>query len=134
MAPVDVPFGSCAQWKDELVKRQLLSNTEDIVLAGKAVLRRLRCFPQKLLLLTDAPRLLVLNPIGTGLVRDIDLSCAQKSHPDTLLNAESAFDFLLDDGRGVLRCFDNHHGSKEWAMRISVAQKKLASVGRLHSS
>lgn len=123
-----LPFESGAQWMAELVRRHTLSCREDIVLAGRVVLRRLPCLRPKILLLTDAPRLLVLDSKGIGLVRDIDLACSRGGNPDNLLTVRTAFDFVLSDSAGVLRCFDINFGSKEWSVRISVAQQKLASV------
>merc|ERR1712232_519139 len=74
---VNLPFASWQLWLNELVRQGTLAPGEDVTICGSVVQRRIRCLRPKVLVLTDAPRLILLDSKGLNLVQTLDLSsCA----------------------------------------------------------
>eukprot|EP00930_Biecheleria_cincta_P042729 TRINITY_DN29402_c0_g1_i1.p1 TRINITY_DN29402_c0_g1~~TRINITY_DN29402_c0_g1_i1.p1 ORF type:complete len:688 (+),score=114.64 TRINITY_DN29402_c0_g1_i1:42-2105(+) len=121
---------SCRQWQQDLAQRHILLRGEDVRLGGRVVRRTFPCLRQKLLILTDLPRLLVLDPAGRRLLQDLDLSADPGSscrgpsdslyEPVLQVNSHTDFQIRLPGGH-CLRCRDNELCAEVWREKISAA-------------
>lgn len=119
--------GDWQQWLSDLRLRQILHVGEDVQMCGRVVLRRLPCLPPRVLLLTSTPRLLLLDPSGTKVRRELDL-CAPGSNEEPVVSIASGFDFTLSSscaGGRRYSCSDTSQGSSEWAEQIGAAHRKV---------
>lgn len=122
---VDVPFASWQLWLDELVRRKTLHAGEEVAICGSVVQRRLPCLKPKVLVLTDLPRLLILDPRGLRVMKEVDLaslSCGHAAQEDGgLINVKSSVEFMLPLGKRTYRCCDLMLGAEEWAAQLTLA-------------
>eukprot|EP00439_Symbiodinium_sp_Y106_P038082 s5211_g4.t1 len=95
----------------------------------------------QLLVLTDLPRLLVLDSRGRKVLRDVDLADSggttrQESMTESLndkaLNQKSHTDFEISLGRCRLRCRDTDLGAETWLDELSSARQRATMS--LHQS
>jgi len=120
------------QWLQDLLKRTVLMNGEDVRIGGLVVQRFIPCLRPRLLVLTDLPRLLVLDSRGRKVLRDVDLADSggttrQESMTESLndkaLNQKSHTDFEISLGRCRLRCRDTDLGAETWLDELSSARQ-----------
>jgi len=129
-AVADVP-GPSWHWLRELVQRQTLLCGEQITLCGSVVRRRLPCLRPKVLMLTDLPRLLVLDASGLRLLHDVHLGsfaegCTTKGGPNTAsIAVKSSVDFVLSVAGKRFWCCDVNLGAQTWATKLSNVQGVL---------
>jgi len=126
-------------WPQELARAGLLLRGEGVALAGGVIRRWLPCLRPQVLVLTDLPRLLVLDASGTRLLHDVDLASLGATGGGLFTRARefsvevrSPTDFILSaPGLRRLRCNDVHLGSEEWASKLQAArQQALVMLGR----
>lgn len=141
----DLPGLSYRHWQQDLLQRRVLIHGEDIWLSGRVVKRRFPCFRPKILVLTNLPRLIVMDCAGHNVHHDFDLSCASMCsnngsnasridsltngaiseslyEPNLLVNSETEFDIWVSGKR--FRCCDPDLGSEEWVKKISFARER----------
>jgi 3-phosphoinositide dependent protein kinase-1 len=116
----DRPFMSWTQWCRELVARQTLKEDEGVVICGSVVRRRVPCLRPKVLMLTDRPRLLLLNSAGLRLLKEFPLSGSGAS----AVVAKSHSDFELHTPDKRYYCYDCN-GMEDWEKKIETARGKL---------
>jgi 3-phosphoinositide dependent protein kinase-1 len=117
----DMPFVSWEEWRHELLLRQTLLHNEGVVMCGSVVCRFIPCMRPKVLMLTDVPRLLLLDTSGLALLNDIELTGPDSS----TAVATSIFDFELRSPKRKYRCFDSYIGAAEWVNKIRAACERL---------
>lgn len=114
------PFLSWPQWLNELVARRTLMEEEGVVICGSVVRRSLPCLRPKVLMLTDTPRLLILNSSGVRLLDEIPLAGCHASQ----VVAQSKSDFELLTSRRRYSCYDVDN-REEWEEKIEAAREKV---------
>mmetsp|Transcript_21343 Transcript_21343/g.45423 ORF Transcript_21343/g.45423 Transcript_21343/m.45423 type:complete len:590 (-) Transcript_21343:39-1808(-) len=134
-AVADLPGVSWRHWLQELVQRKMLLREEDIAICGRVVLRRVPCLRPKVLVLTDLPRILVLDASGLRLQHSINLvgsplgeSCGGDFVAAAIsVSVRSATDFVLCAGGRSFRCCDMNLGAAAWMAEIQSAQARTAA-------
>lgn len=122
----DKPFLSWSQWLRELVMRGTIMEDEGIVMCGSIVQRTVPCFKPKVLMLTNAPRLLLLNPSGCRLLTEIPLTGPNASR--VVGKSISDFELIMPRNR---RCFSKNRvyccceveGAEEWRGKIEASRE-----------
>lgn len=129
----DAPKISLHEWLRDLLKKQTLLVGEDIAICGSIVRRRWPCLPPKVLVLTDWPRLLILDATGLRVLQDINLAaCTQRGSP--MVTVRSPVDFLIKATTKTYWCRDMTLGSDMWESEIHAAmQKAHGRVGGVSS-
>lgn len=126
-----LPFESWSHWLSELKLRQVLHCEENVRLWGSVVKRRLPCLRPRVLMLTDLPRLLILDPRGQQVMRDIDLTATVNTRSGSssgpVVAVTSRYEFSLNVLGRRYRCSDTSRGSTEWASEIALAREKVLS-------
>mmetsp|Transcript_20076 Transcript_20076/g.43812 ORF Transcript_20076/g.43812 Transcript_20076/m.43812 type:complete len:592 (-) Transcript_20076:633-2408(-) len=119
----DLPMYPVHSWMEELVQQNILNLDESIVSCGSVVVRRLSCLRPKVLVLTDLPRLIVLDSTGLQKLYETDFKETDKE-AENLINvtSESKFELMISQKR--LRCLDDKLGAADWALRIRAAQEQ----------
>lgn len=117
----DRPFLSWTQWLSELVARGTLHENENVTICGSVVRRRIPCLRMKVLMLTDTPRLLLLNPKGVRLLAEIPLAGKEGS----TVVAKSHSDFELHTAWKRYCCYDVN-GVEEWERKIEAARERAS--------
>lgn len=129
------------RWLQDLLRRTVLMNGEDVRIGGLVVQRFIPCLRPRLLVLTDLPRLLVLDSRGRKVLRDVDLAdsggtarqeSVTESLNDKALNQKSHTDFEISLGRCRLRCRDTDLGAETWLDELSSARQRATMS--LHQS
>jgi hypothetical protein len=120
----DMSSASWHQWRCHFLSQQMLSHDESIIICGSVVRRKIRCMPPKVLMLTDRPRLLLLNASGLKLLREIQLVGRDACKIITTSN----FDFELWSPSQRYQCYDCMIGSREWQKNIEAACAGLADA------
>jgi 3-phosphoinositide dependent protein kinase-1 len=115
----DRPFLSWSQWMSELVARQTLMENENVLICGSVVRRRIPCLRMKVLMLTDTPRLLLLNSSGVRLLTEFPLVGEGASK----LVAKSHSDFELSTARRRYCCYDVN-AVEEWESKLEAARER----------
>eukprot|EP00931_Biecheleriopsis_adriatica_P103287 TRINITY_DN78142_c0_g1_i1.p1 TRINITY_DN78142_c0_g1~~TRINITY_DN78142_c0_g1_i1.p1 ORF type:complete len:708 (+),score=98.94 TRINITY_DN78142_c0_g1_i1:38-2125(+) len=129
------------QWLEELSHRRILLRGEDIAICGRVVQRRFPCLRPKVLILTDLPRLLVMDNNARRVLHDLHLppggltdgpgnttgaaASPRESLQEPALQVKSRTDFVLRFGGIRLRCQDHDLGSEAWLEKIRAAQQFL---------
>lgn len=121
------------QWLQDLLHRRVLFRGEDVCLSGKVVQRFFPCLRPRMLVLTNLPRLLLLDSKGRRLVKDVDLLGSASSRvssmstclADPALNQKSRTEFELRLGGQRLRCRDHDLGAETWLDEIAAARQRL---------
>lgn len=129
-ALTNTPGPSWRQWLRELAERRTLLGGEGVALCGSVVRRRLPCLRPRVLVLTDLPRLLVLDASGLGLLYDIGLkgpaaSRGAGAEDEPSIKVCSPVDFVLSAAGRRFRCSDVHLGSEVWASELRRAQAAM---------
>lgn len=109
-------------WED-LVRRQLVLPKERLLLSGPILRRRLPCLAPRVLLLTDKPRLMVLDQ---GPRRKMRFELSLRNLQVRVLGE---FEFSLSSSRSwwTYRCAGGDSTAEEWAGRIRIAKQRLLS-------
>jgi len=113
-------LGTCCLDAKELVERQILLEGEDIVLCGNILRRRFPLLRKKVLMLTNMPRLLVLNPSGCELLKQIPLRS-----DDTSLATRGPYDFQVRTLDEIYDCYDATIGADVWKNSVQAAREKV---------
>lgn len=113
-------FGANCLDAKELVERQILLEGEEIVLCGNILRRRFPLLRKKMLMLTNMPRLLVLNPSGCELLKQIPLRS-----DDTSLVTRGPYDFQVRALDEIFDCHDATIGADVWKNSVQAAREKL---------
>jgi 3-phosphoinositide dependent protein kinase-1 len=108
----------------ELVERCIIRDGEDVILSGNVVqrCRWFSCFlrPQ-ILMLTDRPRLLLLDPSGRRLLKEIPLAS-----PGTHLKVtQSPFDFQIHTQEKIYKCHDVNILAEAWERHFDAACERV---------
>jgi len=119
----DKPFLSWPQWLRQLVNAGTLHHEEGVVICGSVVRRTMPCLKPKVLMLTDTPRLLLLDSSGLRLMSEIPLAGRDAGH----VVAKSISDFELLTPQTRYRCYDVH-GAEEWKSKIEAAVETIARI------
>jgi len=126
------------RWQQDLQPLGILMPNEIVALAGEVVRSRIPCRRPKVLLLTDLPRLLLLDAAGCRILKEVDLvprtpgSGVTSTTYGGLLSRtsfqvefKSQTDFTLRaPGCRQLRCHDRVLGAEEWCRSIQAAREK----------
>lgn len=121
------------QWLQELWQRRVLLRGEDVCLSGKVVQRFFPCLRPRMLVLTNLPRLLLLDSRGRRLVKDVELLDSSRTTcmtmrqglRDNALSQRSPTEFELRLGGRRLRCRDGDLGAETWLDEIAAARQRL---------
>mmetsp|Transcript_109726 Transcript_109726/g.321180 ORF Transcript_109726/g.321180 Transcript_109726/m.321180 type:complete len:578 (-) Transcript_109726:205-1938(-) len=129
-ALVSTPGPSWRQWLRELTERRTLLGGEGVALCGSVVQRRLPCLRPRVLVLTDFPRLLVLDTSGLGVVHDIGLKGPAPSHTtvgdgEPSIVVSSPVHFVLNAAGRRFRCCDVQLGAELWSVELKRAQSRM---------
>jgi 3-phosphoinositide dependent protein kinase-1 len=117
------PFMSWSQWINQLKVRQTLQEDEGVVICGSVVRRTFPCLRPKVLMLTDQPRLLLLDSSAVRLLNEIPLegsNIVQKSDFDFELHAERKKRYYCYDCNGIqvwlkkIKAAFAHRQRQEW--------------------
>uniref|UniRef100_A0A7S4VTA5 Protein kinase domain-containing protein n=1 Tax=Alexandrium monilatum TaxID=311494 RepID=A0A7S4VTA5_9DINO len=124
------PGPSWQQWLRELAERRTLLGGEGVALCGRVVRRRLPCLRPRVLILTDLPRLLVLDGSGVGLLHDIGLKGAASTpfasgSGEPSIAVRSSVDFVLSAAGKRFRCCDVDLGAEAWVTALKRAQARM---------
>eukprot|EP00929_Paragymnodinium_shiwhaense_P013641 TRINITY_DN121491_c0_g1_i1.p1 TRINITY_DN121491_c0_g1~~TRINITY_DN121491_c0_g1_i1.p1 ORF type:complete len:591 (-),score=103.18 TRINITY_DN121491_c0_g1_i1:160-1830(-) len=121
---VTLPFASWQLWLSELVRLGTLAPGEGVAICGSIVQRRITCLRPNVLVLTDAPRLILLDSRGLKPIRTLDLSsCA--------LQVQSSVAFTLKAANTrQYRCCDVTMGAEAWSSKIVSAVEALTPSSR----
>jgi len=117
----DKPFLSWPQWLRQLVNAGTLHEEEGVVICGSVVRRLLPCLRPKVLMLTDTPRLLLLDSSGLRLVSEIPLIGRDAGY----VVAKSMSDFELRTPRDRYLCYELHR-AEEWKGKIDAAIENIS--------
>lgn len=120
----DAPFDNRKQWLHELTLRRVLHCGEDVKICGSVVRRWLPCLKPKVLMLTDLPRLLLLDAAGLVVCQELDLAVRGR---EAIVSVTSAVDFVLRVAGRKYYCSDVNAGAGDWAAQISFAQEKVVA-------
>lgn len=88
---------------------------------GPVLRRRVWGFPYKILVLTDAPRVLVLNSSGKRLLYDFNV-VRLEDHTDgaeLTITVQSSTDFVIRVAEHAFRCRDTVFGSSQWQLKVA---------------
>lgn len=112
---------SWQNWVRELSRLKILREGEAVQIGGPVLKRRMPCCwrSKKVLVLSDAPRLLVLNSAGLRFIQEIELRDTTLS-----LQVQSTFEFTIHWRHGQYSCCDVEKGAEEWRARIQGAHYK----------
>jgi len=113
------PF-ACRWTADELVKQQVLMDGEEIVLCGNVVRRGFPFVRKNVLVLTSMPRLLVLDPSCSEVLKQIPLRS-----DDTSLVTQGVRDFQVRTLDKIYDCRDGTLGADVWNQHVQVARNKV---------
>jgi len=105
---------------EELVNRQVLMEGEEIVLCGNVVRRGFPLLRKNVLMLTNMPRLLVLDPSGTEVLKQIPLRS-----DDTSLVAQGPRHFQVRTLDKTYDCRDATIGADVWTHHVQAARDKV---------
>eukprot|EP00440_Ansanella_granifera_P000210 gb/GFBE01000225.1/.p1 GENE.gb/GFBE01000225.1/~~gb/GFBE01000225.1/.p1 ORF type:complete len:120 (+),score=17.08 gb/GFBE01000225.1/:1-360(+) len=106
-------------------------------MSGRVIQRRFPCLKPKVLVLTDLPRLLVMDYNGRRLLHDVNLAaespssvssdstCVRECLNDPALQVENRTEFRLCLGGLRLRCRDHDLGSEAWVEQIAAARRHV---------
>lgn len=111
---------ACRWSADELVKQQVLMEGEEIVLCGNVVRRGFPLLRKNVLVLTSMPRLLVLNPSCSEVLKQIPLR-----RDDTSLVTQGARDFQVRTLDKIYDCRDVTLGADVWKHHVQAARNKV---------
>jgi len=121
----DMPLPSWKQWLEDLTARQMLHCDEGVIICGSVVRRTFSCLRPKVLMLTDKPRLLLLDSSGLRLLRQIELA-GTVSEDGVVVSSWSPFDFELRTPQRKYTCYDINVGAEEWARKINSACERAS--------
>eukprot|EP00927_Polykrikos_kofoidii_P005460 TRINITY_DN12163_c0_g1_i1.p1 TRINITY_DN12163_c0_g1~~TRINITY_DN12163_c0_g1_i1.p1 ORF type:complete len:554 (+),score=101.83 TRINITY_DN12163_c0_g1_i1:224-1885(+) len=123
---VNLPFASWQLWLSELVRREVLFRSEEVRICGSVVGRRFPCCKPKVLVLTNFPRLLVLDSKGLKLTQEIDISKSIQQASGSVVAVNSSVDFVLDAPKRRYWCSDVMLGADAWATEIAAALQQIS--------
>jgi len=119
----DMPFVTWQQWLRELSLKKVLLDSEAIVICGSVVRRNFPCMKPKVLMLTDRPRLLLLDSSGLRLVQEFKLT----GDRPTAIIKKAPYDFEVRSPQRRYQCYDPDIGAVEWENAVEAAREQLSS-------
>lgn len=128
-ARAGMPVADWERWLRDMRQRSILRPGEDIRICGGVVKRRLPILKPRWLVVTDLPRLLVLDPSGLEVQHDIDFS-SPLAAGEELVSVSGAFSFEVNVPGHRWRCSDASRGAgaaREWATEICQARSTYLS-------
>jgi hypothetical protein len=122
-----MPFGSWQQWLRELSLKQVLLDSEAIVICGSVVRRNFPCMRPKVLMLTNHPRLLLLDSSGLRLLQEFQLA---GDRPTAIIKM-APYDFEVRSPQRRYQCYDPDIGAAEWENSVEAARAQFAAQPQL---
>jgi len=114
-----LPPCACRWTAEELVKRQVLMDGEEIVLCSNSVRCGFSLSRKNVLMLTNMPRLLILSPSCRDVLKQIPLRS-----DGTSLVARAPRDFQVRALGKIYHCYDAIVGADMWKQHVEAARNK----------